>query len=86
MSGKKPIRIKVKKLGRQKAAGLAFQSDRLIYLDSRLTGFELFDTAIHEIIHCQQPDLSEESVTAFATEMADLLWKIGYRLVDNQRI
>jgi hypothetical protein len=79
---KRPIRIKIAKLGRQKADGMAFKDNRLIYLDPRLKGVGLLDTAIHEILHCQQPDLSEESVTANAKEMADLLFKLGFRWVD----
>jgi hypothetical protein len=50
-----------------------------------LKGFAMFDTIIHEIIHVQQPDLSEESVCEFATEMADVLWKLGYRWSDQYR-
>ena len=79
---KKPIRIKVKKLGKEKADGLAFKDDRLIYIDPRLKGIGLLETLIHEILHCQQPDLSEETVTSNAKEMADLLFKMGFRWVD----
>ncbi len=82
---KKPIKITIRKLGREKAQGQAFKSDRLIELDPRLRGFEVLDTAIHEIIHCQCPDMSEEAVNANATEMADLLWKMGFRLCDHYR-
>lgn len=80
---KKPIRIKFKKLGREKAAGIAYAKDRIIYIDPDQRGLHLFDTIIHEIIHCQQPDLSEEAVSEFAKEMSVLLWKVGYRCVDN---
>lgn len=80
---KKPIKIRFKKLGREKAAGLAYKEERVIYIDPTQKGVMLLDTVIHEIIHCQQPDLSEEAVTEFANEMSDLLWKVGYRWVDN---
>ncbi len=82
---KKPIRIRFKKLGREKAAGLAYKNDRLIYIDPQQRGFDMLDTIIHEVIHCQQPDLSEEAVSDFATELADILWKCQYRCVDNHR-
>lgn len=82
---KKPIRIRFRKLGREKALGLAHKDARLIELDPTQRGFDLLDSAIHEILHCQQPDLSEETVAANATEMADLLWKMGYRFTDNYR-
>ena len=65
--------------------GLAYKDSRLIELDPNQRGFDLLDSSIHEILHVQQPDLSEETVTANATEMADLLWKMGFRLCDNYR-
>ena len=65
--------------------GLAHKDARLIELDPTQRGFDLLDSCIHEILHIQFPDLSEEAVLANATEMADLLWKVGYRLVDNHR-
>lgn len=65
--------------------GLAYKDARLIELDPNQRGFDLLDSAIHEIKHCQYPDMSEEAVAANATEMADLLWKLNYRLVDNHR-
>ncbi len=83
--GKKPIRIRFRKLGREKAAGLAHTSSRLIELDPNQRGFDLLDSAIHEIIHIQQPDLSEEAVIEFSNEMADLLWKMNFRMADNYR-
>lgn len=82
---KKPIRIRYRKLGREKAMGLAHHDARLVELDPTQRGFDLLDSAIHEITHLQYPDLSEEVVTANATEMADLLWKIGFRWSDNYR-
>jgi len=72
-------------LGRQKAVGLAYTDIRRILLDERLTGFDYLETAVHEILHCQNPKFSEEQVTAQGFEMADLLWKLGFRKVDNAR-
>lgn len=72
-------------MGREKAMGLAHHDARLIELDPNQRGFDLLDSCIHEITHLQYPDMSEEAVLANATEMADLLWKVGYRLVDNYR-
>lgn len=80
---KKPIKIRYKKLGRQKADGLAYKSDRLIYIDPRLSGIDLIETLAHEVYHCQLPDLSEEAVTEYARELAEILWKFNIRQVDN---
>lgn len=83
MSKKNPIKIITSKLGRSKAMGLAWPDDRVIAIDSRLSGKELLDTLIHEIMHCQNPKWPEIMVAGKATELADLLWDVGYRLVDN---
>lgn len=82
---KKPIRVYIKKLGREKAAGLAYKQERKIYIDPDQRGLYLFDTLIHEVMHIQHPDLSEEAVSDNAKEMAELLWKFGYRWTDNHR-
>jgi hypothetical protein len=81
---KKPITVKFSKLGKYKADGLAYAEKRKILIDMRLTGVELLETIIHEIIHVQQPDLSEEAVLEYSKETADLLWKIGYHLTDSR--
>jgi hypothetical protein len=85
MSKKKPIKIVHAKIGRSKAVGMAFTEDRHIILDIRLKGFDYLETAIHEIIHCQNPKWNEITVLARAKEMAELLWNLGFRQVDNHK-
>lgn len=80
---KKPITVKFSKLGKYKADGLAYADKRKIIIDSRLTGVELLETILHEILHIQQPDLSEEAVLRYSKETAEVLWKIGYHLTDS---
>jgi hypothetical protein len=80
---KKPITVKFGKLGKYKADGLAYADKRKIIIDSRLTGVELLETILHEILHIQQPDLSEEAVLRYSKETAEILWKIGYHLTDS---
>jgi hypothetical protein len=80
---KKPITVKFGKLGKYKADGLAYADKRKIVIDSRLTGVELLETILHEILHIQQPDLSEEAVLRYSKETAEILWKIGYHLTDS---
>jgi hypothetical protein len=80
---KKPITVKFGKLGKYKADGLAYADKRKIIIDSRLTGVELLETILHEILHIQQPDLSEEAVLRYTKETAEILWKIGYHLTDS---
>lgn len=86
MSKKKAnIKIVHSKLGRQKAAGLAYTDERVIVLDTRLKGFDYFETAIHEILHCQNPKWPEITVEARGKEMAELLWGLGFRQTDNYK-
>jgi hypothetical protein len=39
------------------------------------------DTLIHEALHCIRPELDEAAVADTATDIARLLWKLGYRQV-----
>jgi hypothetical protein len=48
-------------------------SRRRIRVSSRLSGREFADTLIHELIHARWPDLSEEAVAEFASEIAGCL-------------
>lgn len=83
---KKEIKIIHSKLGRSGAVGLAFHEDRIICLDLRLKGFDYLETAIHEILHCQNPKWPEITVEARGKEMAELLWSLGFRQCDNYKI
>lgn len=80
---KTPIIISFEKLGRQWADGLAYCDDRAIKIDSRLKGYNLFYTLIHEIMHIQNPKWSEIKVEGHSKEMALLLWEQNYRRVDQ---
>lgn len=41
------------------------------------------DTFIHEALHATRPELDEDAVVTTATDIARLLWKIGYRRSDT---
>jgi len=70
------------KLGRNAALGLAHTETGLIEIDERLEGFDLLYVLIHEIMHCQNPKWSELKIEGHAKEMANLLYKEGFRKVD----
>ena len=53
-----------------------------IELDPRQEPLEFLDTFIHEMLHRELPDLSEEAVERSASRMAWDLWKHGYRKAD----
>lgn len=60
--------------------GLCEYDKNRISLLNNLKAFNLCDTSIHEGLHAIFPDLSEEAVTEAATELAMMLWRIGFRL------
>jgi len=78
----KQIKVIHKKLGREKALGQAWTDNRVIEIDERITGKEYLDTVIHEVTHCQFPKMPEITVNARSTELANILWDLGFRWVD----
>lgn len=80
------MRIKViyKKLGREQAHGIA-ESDGIIYIDPRLRGRKEMEILIHETYHLLEPEASEEEVIEKSVILTKLLWKMGYRKVDNSK-
>jgi hypothetical protein len=67
------IKVMYRKLGRNKAVGMAHQRNNVIFIDSRAQGFDLLDVLIHETLHCIMPFLTEEAVLSSATEIAAVL-------------
>lgn len=80
------MRIKViyKKLGREQAHGIA-ESDGIIYIDPRLRGRKEMEMLIHETYHLLEPEASEEEVIQKSVILTKLLWRMGYRKVDNSK-
>lgn len=71
---------------RGQAAGWAYLPDarnpgmkRKILIDERLKGRALLETTIHECLHACYPQMSEETVTESARDIARVLWNLGYR-------
>jgi len=75
----KKTTIEHKKLGRNKALGLAFKDENLIHLDERLKGKEYLLVAIHELLHIYKKEYTEEEVEKFSQYLADNLWKLKFR-------
>lgn len=80
---KDPIKILYSHLGNYKADGLAWPEDRTIAIDKRLRGQRELEVIIHEIIHIQNPKWSEIMVEGKAKELADILWQMNFRKVDQ---
>ncbi len=79
----KRIKVTYEKLGKEQAWGIANDHKRTIRLDERLKGLKHLEVLIHEVIHIQNPDLSETEVLQKAREMAKVLWAENYRRIDN---
>jgi len=59
--------------------GLCNWDERTITIANRLSGELELDTIIHELLHACQPDLAEDTVEQTATDMARVLFRLGYR-------
>lgn len=76
------IKVVHKKLGREKAYGMA-DSDGVVYIDPRLKGKKHMEIVLHECLHLLYPDDSEEAIVDKSVTLCKILWKEGYRRVDN---
>jgi len=82
---KLPSRIKLveRKLGREKAHGLAHQGDGVIEIDPSQDSKEMLDTILHEAMHILEPNLAEMKVRAYAKRLSGLLWKDRWRRIER---
>lgn len=76
------IKVIYKKLGREQAHGIA-ESDGIVYIDPRLKGKKHLEILLHECSHLLNPDDSEETIVEKSVTLCKILWKQGYRRVDN---
>ena len=71
---------------RGEAVGWTFVNDvknqsvkERVLIDTRLRKRAKLDTEIHEYLHASNPTAGEEHVTQQATDLARILWSLGYR-------
>jgi len=50
-----------------------------ILIDSRLTGRKRLRIELHEFLHAAFPDIDESVIDARSTDLAKILWALGYR-------
>lgn len=79
----KKVKVVHRKLGRERADGLAFKDDFIIHIDSRLTGKNYVLTAIHELLHIYLPDLVEDKIIDISENLCDSLWDLKIRKIDE---
>ena len=75
------LKIRDRKLGKEKAHGLAHAPD-LIEVDPSQNSRERLDTVCHEALHLLLPDESEVRIIALANRMSDLLWRDRWRRIE----
>jgi rhodanese-related sulfurtransferase len=78
---RKPVKVVVAKLGRQRCIGLAIEEDgkQTILVDPRQPEKERLNTLIHEAIHLADFEIPESKVIRLANKAAEVVWQQGYR-------
>jgi|TARA_B110001454_G_C12445582_1_gene319804 hypothetical protein len=82
------INVRERNLGREGALGLAHfdyygENKNLIEVDPRQNSQEYLDTLIHEALHCIFPDMSETEIVKHSSRLARLVWRQGYRRIQD---
>ena len=75
------LKIRDRKLGKEKAHGLAHAPDQ-IEIDPSQNSRERLDTVCHEALHLLLPNESEVRIIALANRMSDLLWRDRWRRIE----
>lgn len=76
-----PIKIRFRKLFKNR--GLADIERREITIDPRLSDERMLGTAIHEVLHLEQWDLSEEAVLRIEANIVDVLLRLGFHKTEK---
>lgn len=72
-----------RKLGKEKADGLAHIDTGTIEIDARLKGRYRLEITIHEALHILYPTDSETAIIRKSKRLCSVLWKEGYRKVEK---
>lgn len=80
---KKTIKVKEKRLGRERVWGLAYKNKNLIEIEKKLKGKRRLCVLCHELFHKAFPKESETNIRKAETLVGNTLWAQNYRRVDN---
>lgn len=80
---RKRIRVRERKLGRERAVGLAWQGLDLIEIDPRQRARAYLNTLVHELLHVIFPQASERKVGRAACAMTRKLWEARFRRLER---
>ena len=75
------IRIKYRKLGKEKVYGVA-HSDGLIEIEERLKGKKAMEILIHEVLHLLWAEAEEDEIEKKSITLTKILWKENYRRIE----
>ena len=75
------IRIKYRKLGKEKVYGVA-HSDGLIEIEERLKGKKAMESLIHEVLHLLWAEAEEDEIEKKSITLTKILWKENYRRIE----
>ena len=78
------IKVKYKKLGKERAWGLA-DSDGTVYIDSRLKGKKALEILIHECVHLLWKEENEEEVISKSISLCNAIWNQRYRRIEEDK-
>lgn len=72
------------RLDGQECWGVVDHETRVVSIDHSAKDLVRLDTIIHEFLHCwfdsgRVPLLHEDAITTCSTDLANLLWGLGYR-------
>ena len=81
--GKKVHKIVHRKLGKERAYGIAYTEENTMEIETRLKGYRYLLYLLHEHFHLKHPDWSETKVRKESSKTARFLWDLGFRWVDN---
>ena len=82
---KPKIRIKYRKLGKEKAWGIA-HSDGLIEIDPSVRSKKHLEIVIHEVLHILFPEASEEEIENKSITLTKILWSDHYRRIEPEML
>lgn len=84
MSKRKNIKVVHKDLGNK--WGYAYIEDWKIEIDKLAKGKKHLEISLHETSHLLFPDMEEADINKISIAYTNLLWKLGYRRVDNTNV
>lgn len=61
--------------------GATCHTKAIVILPNKVESKNYMDCVCHECLHASNPDWSEDTVSRTAGDLAEVLWKMGYRLV-----